>query len=376
MQVEIPPILTIFEPIPDWRKEKGKRYKLTSLLLLITLAMLCGKKSVRAMARWGKHIPAGYRKRLGIKPDRHPSAAMLCRVFWHIPPEVIEEKIREWAQQVHQQLVAAGVARGIAIDGKSIRRAASLGSPNAFLVSAVCHQLRFVLNQMAVADKTNEITCVPGLLAQLLFKGLVITVDALLTQDDIAAQIRRAGGHYLMYVKGNQPKMLWALEQLFAQPRRPGVAPPKYAKQAGKGHGRVETREIWVSTALNEYLDWPDVAQVFCLKRTRWETKKNKFKESVVYGVTSLSMSEASPEEIIEMTRDHWAAIESGIHWVRDVVMGEDLSTTRKPGAPQVRAALRNVAIGLVRMAGFSSVTEAFDVFSANPLRALSLLGL
>lgn len=376
MQIEIPPILTIFDPIPDWRKAKGKRYKLTSLLHFIILTMLCGKTSTRAMARWGEHIPEGYKKRLDIEPDRHPSAPMLCRVFWHIPPELIEDKIRQWAQQVHQQLLDAGVARGIAIDGKSVRRAASLGSPNAFLVSAVCHQLRFVLNQMAVEDKTNEITCVPRLLERLLLKGIVITVDALLTQQDIAVQIRQAGGHYLMYVKGNQPKMLWALEQLFSQPRKPDIASFEYAKQVSKGHGRLETREIWVSTALNDYLDWPEVAQAFCLKRTRWEIKKNCYSESVVYGITSLSIEEVSPKELIEITRDHWAAIENGVHWVRDVVMGEDLSTTRKPGAPQVRSALRNLTISLIRMAGFSSVTEAFDAFSANPHKALSLLGL
>jgi len=225
MKIEIPPIITIFDSIPDWRKEKGKRYGLISLLNFIIMAMLCGKMSTRAMARWGKYIPAGLKEQLGIDPDRNPSAATLCRVFWHIPPEIIEEAIRKWANQVHQQLVAAGVARGIAIDGKSIRRAASLGSPNAFLVSAVCHQLRFVLNQMAVDDKTNEITCVPGLLEHLLLKGMVITVDALLTQRKIAIQIWTAGGHYVMYVKGNQPKMLRTIEQFFEQPPRPGVAP-------------------------------------------------------------------------------------------------------------------------------------------------------
>ncbi|MBK8986727.1 MAG: ISAs1 family transposase [Chloroflexi bacterium] len=262
------------------------------------------------------------------------------------------------------------------MDGKSIRRAASLGSPNAFLVAAVCHQLRFVLNQVAVADKTNEITCVPTLLEHLLLKGLVITVDALLTQQQIATQIRRAGGHYVMYVKGNQPKMLQALVQLFTPPRRPGVAPFDHARQVKKGHGRIEIREIWVSTNLNGYLDWPDVAQVFCLKRTRQEVKPNKTTETIVYGVTSLSAAEASPDEIIEITRDHWAAIENGLHWVRDVVMGEDASTTRQPGAPQVRAAFRNIAISLVRLSGFDSVTESIDAFSADPYKALDTMGL
>ena len=244
------------------------------------------------------------------------------------------------------------------------------------MVSAVGHQLRFVLGQLAVDEKTNEITCVPALLEQLLFAGLVITVDVLLTQREIAIQIRQAGGHYLMYVKANQPKLLWALEQLFAQPSKPGISPFKHAKSVDKGHGRVETREIWLSDALNDYLDWPGVAQVFCLKRTRWEIKGNKSSQTLVYGVTSLSPAQASPAEIIQIIRDHWAAIENGLHWVRDVVMAEDASTTRKPGVPQVRAAFRNIAISLARLTGFASVSEAFDTFSADPTLALDLLGL
>jgi predicted transposase YbfD/YdcC len=128
-----------------------------------------------------------------------------------------------------------------------------------------------------------------------------------------------------------------------------------YARQVNKGHGRVEIREIWVSTDLNDYLEWPDVAQVFCLKRTRLEVKPNKTSETIVYGVTSISTAEVSPDEIIEITRDHWAAIENGLHWVRDVVMGEDASSTRQLGAPQVCAAFRNIAISLARLSGFDS---------------------
>ncbi|WP_420645284.1 ISAs1 family transposase [Candidatus Leptofilum sp.] len=225
MQITIPPLVTIFDPIADWRKPRGKRYSLISLFNFIVLAMLCGKTSARGMARWGKYMPAGRKSRLGIKPHHHPSAAMLCRVFWQIKPEALEASIQAWVHQVHQELVAAGIARGIAIDGKSIRRAASLGSPNAFLVSAVCHQLRIVLTQAAVEDKTNEISCVPPLLERLLLKGLVITVDALLTQRAIVRQIRQAGGHYLMYVKGNHPRLLWSLEARFAQPQ-PRNEPP------------------------------------------------------------------------------------------------------------------------------------------------------
>lgn len=374
MTLTIPPIHTIFDPMPDWRKAKGKRYKLSSLLNFIILAMLCGKVSTRSMARWGKYLPEGKLKRIGLAGNRRPSTATLCRVFWQIKPELLERQIREWVAQTHQTLVEAGVSKGIAIDGKSIRRAASLGSPNAYLVAAVCHQLRFVLNQQAVPEKTNEITCVPSLLEQLLLKGLVVTVDALLTQRPIAQQIRQADGHYLMIVKGNQPNLWEAIDTLFNPPDR--LPPCWQAKQVNKGHGRVEVREISTSTELNDYLDWPDVAQVFHLQRTRHISKTGLTTTTSVYGVTSLSPVQASPAELIAITRDHWAAIENGLHWVRDVVLREDDSTTRKPGAPQVRAIFRNILINLARLTGFESVSEALDAWSANPLSAFSLLGL
>jgi predicted transposase YbfD/YdcC len=376
MQITIPPIATIFNPIADWRKPQGKRYSLISLLNFITMAMLCGKTSTRSMARWGKYLPLSSKKRLGIDVQRHPSAAMLCRVFWQIRAEELEEYMRIWVNQVHQELVTAGIVRGIAIDGKSIRRAASLGSPNAFLVAAVCHQLRLVLNQTAVNDKTNEISCVPALLERLLLKGLVITVDALLTQRAIVRQIRQAGGHYLMYVKGNQPRLLWSLEARFAQSQLANKASTNYSKNVNKEHGRLEIRELWTATAAGDYPHWPDVAQVFCLRRRRWALKAKKFSDTYVYGITSLSPAETSPADLITITRDHWAAIENGLHWVRDVLMGEDASSTRKPGAPQVRAIFRNIVINLARMAGFPSISEAIDAFSADSTKSLALLGL
>lgn len=96
MRIEIPPVYTIFDSIPDWRKAKGKRYGLKNLIEFIVLAILCGKNSARAASRWGKHLPAGVKKRLGIELERHPSPAMLCRVFWHIEATVLETRIREW----------------------------------------------------------------------------------------------------------------------------------------------------------------------------------------------------------------------------------------------------------------------------------------
>lgn len=216
----------------------------------------------------------------------------------------------------------------------------------------------------------------PVLLERLLLKGMVVTVDALLTQRQIAQTIRQHQAHYLMYVKENQPKMYWAIQTLFEQPRKPGVPPFATAKVVNKGHGRVEVRQMMTSPALNDFLDWPGIKQVFRLTRCRRRLKDGHRSECVVYGITSLPAQTASPEKLIAITRDHWAAIENGTHWVRDVVMGEDRSKVHKSRAPQAFAAFRNLAIALARLAGFDSVSAALDSFSAHPARAFALLGL
>jgi predicted transposase YbfD/YdcC len=376
MQIEIPSLLSIFAEVHDWRKARGLRYQLRSLLLLLVLGILCGKKGSRSLARWSKGLPAKTRLRVGLKKEHTPSATTFGRVLWHVVVNEVEAEIHTWVGAVHEQLVAAGVSKGVAIDGKTIRRAASLGARDVHLLSAVCHQLRVVLAQLAVDDKTNEITTIGPLLEKLLLKGVVVTVDALLTQRKVARQICQKGGHYIMYVKGNQPKMYWAIEQLFHNPHQPGMPAPVRAKSVNKGHGRVETREITLSTALNAFLDWPGLAQVFQLIRTTYHMKTGKTTKETVLGVTSFSPVEVTPTQLLTHIRNHWAASENGLHWVRDVVLGEDDSRLHKLTAPQTMAALRNLAINLARLAGFESITAAIDTFSADPAEALSLMGL
>lgn len=376
MQVEIPPLIDIFTEISDWRKARGKRYALHSLLVLLVLGLLCGKRGARSIARWSKGLAARQRKRLGFKDGWSPSPATLCRVLWQVNTEEMSAAVEAWVGQAHEQLVEAGLTQGIAIDGKTIRRAASLGARDVHLLGAVCHQLKLVLAQLPVADKTNEITTVAPLLERILLQGMVITVDALLTQRDIARAIQQRGGAYIMFVKGNHPKMQWALHRLFAAPRRATVPPPRMAKTINKGHGRLEVRELASSTALNDYLSWPGLAQVFRLTRCVTHLKSGKRMLNTVYGLTSLSPADAAPQQLLTSIRHHWEAIENGVHWVRDVVLGEDDSKIHKGTAPQTMATLRNLSIDLARLSGFDSVTAAIDAFSANPARALSLVGL
>lgn len=146
----------------------------------------------------------------------------------------------------------------------------------------------------------------------------------------------------------------------------------RVASTCGKGHGRVERRTVTATTWLNEYLsDWPGVAQVFRLERRR--TVNGREQVEVVYGLTSLSAWVADAAALLEYTRAHWG-IENGLHYTRDVTLGEDRCRVRRGHAPRVLASLRNVAVYLLRNANHPSAPAAIRAMVAQPELALALL--
>ena len=94
-----------------------------------------------------------------------------------------------------------------------------------------------------------------------------------------------------------------------------------------------------------------------------------------VYGITSQTPDQASPETLLFQVRNHWG-IENRSHWVRDVTFAEDRSTIRTGVGPRVMASIRNFAIGLLRILGFSKIAKARRAFGANARQTLRLLHL
>ena len=133
---------------------------------------------------------------------------------------------------------------------------------------------------------------------------------------------------------------------------------PPAATTTEKGHGRLEIRHLWSSTALNTYLDFPHVGQVFCLSRAVTECATGTTRGETIYGVTSLPPAQASPAWLLALVRAHWT-IENRLHWVRDVTFDEDRSQIRRGAGPQVMATLRNLAISLLRIAGAPFIAPA-----------------
>jgi len=181
-------------------------------------------------------------------------------------------------------------------------------------------------------------------------------------------------------VKGNQPQLLEDLRVLFAPltpAKRAGEGvlrlPEQHAQTTEKAHGRWEIRSIRVSSELKGYSDWPGLEQVFEIRRC-WQSK-GIWKEAVRYGVTSLPAPIARPERLLKLKRGHWT-IENGLHYVKDVTMGEDKSTVHCENGPKIMAALRNTVVSLLRHAGFSTIAARMRYNSTHPQAALEVLSL
>lgn len=177
-------------------------------------------------------------------------------------------------------------------------------------------------------------------------KGKVITVDAMHTQQETARYlVEEKGADYLFTVKDNQKSLRKDIEDLKM------VAFPPQHQTTEKGHGRIETRQIWSSSELNEYIDFPYVGQVFCVRREFEYVKSGKKTEEIAYGITSLSKEKADPARLLQLNRGHWG-IENSLNYVRDVTFNEDRSQIRTKNAPKVMSSLRNLVIGIFRILG------------------------
>ena len=368
------PLIEVLAEIPDFRSQHGKRHPLAAILALACSAMLCGYRSYTAIAEWGRHYGESLVQALGFT-HRSPCAATLHTVLRYVDREAVEAKLGAWAEGLlgaEPGLTAR--AEAIAIDGKTLRGSKKQGAPGAHLLSALAHRVGLTLAQQAVEDKTNEIPVALDLLRHLVLEGRIVTMDALLTQRQIAQHIVAARGDYVMMVKENQPQLLEDIQTVFALPPRAGERRTA-AATLDLGHGRIEQRGLQTSNILMGYSTWPGLAQVFRLERQVIIKKTGEVRQEVVAGVTSLVPERADAAQLLALVRGQWH-IENHSHWVRDVTFDEDRSQVRCGNIPQVMAALRNTVIGLIRWAGHTNIAAACRHFAAQPQAALHLIGI
>lgn len=372
MNASVPSLVAILAQIPDPRKARGRQHPWTALLLLCVAGLLSGANSQRALARWGQQLPWPWPRALGFTRAGGPSQPTLHRVLRQVDVAALETRLGSWLQQV-RAAARQGAARwldGVAVDGKTLRGARRLGAADTHLVSACCQRLACVLGEVAVADASHELEAVAPLLDRLLVSGETVTLDAHFTQYAVADQIVRQGGAYLMVVKGNQPTLRADIQHATAWPARQ----LGQARRVESAHGRVLEQTLTVADARD--IAWPHARQVLRLEQRCVHKRTGQVISSDTrYAVTSLTSAQANPRALWRLWRTHWC-IENALHWVRDVVFGEDQATTRTAHAPQAFAAFRNLAVALLHLWRRPRISAARAYFATHPAMLFSRLGL
>jgi predicted transposase YbfD/YdcC len=336
-----------FATIDDPRIDRTKDHALLDIILITLCAVICGADGWVDVEEFGKAKRDWLATFLAL-PNGIPSHDTFGRVFARIDPQQFQHSFLQWVQalqQVHGQLIA--------IDGKTHR--GSHDRPNGkaalHLVSAWAAENRLVLGQVAVEDKSNEITAIPILLELLDLHGSTVTIDALGCQTAIADQIVQQGGNYVLALKANQPTMLADVQALFADAR--AAQQPDYgltsATTITAGHGRIETRTAFVITEpaaigyLNEGQRWRELASVALIEAERTVNGTTTVEQR--YYLLNQPVAAATVNALV---RGHWG-IENRLHWVLDVTFQEDASRIRTGDAPQNMGVVRHIALNLLR---------------------------
>jgi predicted transposase YbfD/YdcC len=333
-------LLELLAGVPDGRTGQGRDHPVAAVLALAAAAVVAGMKGYTAISGWVADVPppvlAGLYLRCGAAPAPPPSKTTIWRVMTDAGTEELDAAAGSWLKDL-----------------------AGLAGPDA--------AASVVAAQAAVGVKTNEVPVAKVVLSRLDLRGKVVTADALHTVKATARLIHEGGGEFVFPVKENRRSLFDAIDAL------PWKDVPVAHAATDRGHGRITTRTIQVLPA-PEGLPFPHVSQVFLIERHVTGLYGRPVSAVAALGVASPEPGQAGPADLARYVREHWS-IES-LHWIRDTLYQEDKSRVRTRSGPRAMAALRNLAIGALRMAGRTDITEATRWAARSMDRPFTILGL
>lgn len=377
MVFELGSLYEYFTKVEDPRAERGKQYPLPILLTLMVLAKLGGEDRPSGISDWVMLRKELLMELQVLQRSKTPCHMTYRRVLQDI---VSAEELEVLIAQYHQQRLEEEQEIVMSLDGKTVRGTIRPGeTQGVHLLAVYVPRQGLVLVQSEVDRKENEIVVAPQVLRQVNLSGVIVIGDAMHTQRAISTQIVQDGGDFLWFAKDNQPRMCWAIEKLFVhevcnlQKGCPLSKDFQMFTKVNKSHGRIEQRTIMVSSLLNDYLDWPHLAQVFRVERVVWHVKYDGKTRALVYGLTSLPPARIPPAKLLALLRAYWG-IENGLHYRRDVTFHEDATRLTLGQAGHNMAILNNLVIGLCFSQGFHNLAQARRRFNARPHEALRLI--
>jgi predicted transposase YbfD/YdcC len=292
--------------------------------------------------------PVGAQSPLVAEPDRpHGLAHPPARTPEPVPLQVAVGQ----SLALPAEAAADGPHRHLPVDGKTARgsKDPAAGKSALHRVSIWDSDARLTLGQVAVAAKSNEITAIPEVLKLVDLKGSVVSIDAMGTQEAIAAQIREGGGDFVLAVKENQPRLHEDVVASFARhfARLDGQANASEGVVLGKGeHGRKEKRTYIVLEDVSGIRDqekWRGVSRLIMVQRECEKSDGTREEERRYF----IGSARSGADAYAKWVRDHWG-IENRLHWVLDVTFREDESRVRKDHGTENLAMLRRLALGVL----------------------------
>lgn len=325
----------------------NKRHLLLDIIIIAICAAICDANDWTDVQLFGEAKEEWFRSFLKL-PHGIPSHDTFGRVFALIDAEQFQQCFREWIGAVEERTQG----EIIALDGKQLRRShdRALGKKAIYMVSAWAAKNSLILGQRKVDEKSNEITAIPKLLDMLEVSGCVVTTDAMGCQTAIAQKIIENEADYVFIVKENQPRLLETIRGLYDDNDEMRWVNCDYHKTVDKGHGRTEIRQCW-TTSDPEYLeyiaslaDWPGLQSIAMIEAERRTNEGRTVQRR--YLISSL---ESNAKQLLSSARTYWG-IENKLHWVLDLAFREDDSRVRKGDGPENMAALRHIALNLLRL--------------------------
>jgi predicted transposase YbfD/YdcC len=363
-------LLERFAVIEDPREPPKVRYPLSEVLFLVVSATVADCEDYDEIALWGRnHLD--FLRRFSEFHFGTPCTDWLRVVMNRIDPALFQACFTDWALALRPD-----APQLIAIDGKTSRRSHDRGAGRKalHLVSAWATTERLVLAQEAVDEKENECAVIPDILDRLDLKGALVSIDAIACNPAIAQAITGRDGDYLLAVKANQPTLFDEIGRFFDDPE----VHVAVHTDLDKGHGRLETRRYAVSHDVawlfgdRHYPDEPRFPKLASIAMVEATVEK-------AGGVTTmrrlfLSSATLTPQRLEQAVRGHWG-IENSLHWVLDVVFGEDQSRLRKGHGAHNMAVVRHFAINAVRLGkGKHSIKSTRKLAGWDPNVLASLL--
>ena len=378
-QAGVARLLGFLAQVPDRRAWRGRRYPLPYLLALPMLAMPAGHLDLAAIGEWVADAPESLLLALGAPTrrdgqPRRPDAKTIGEALATHGADydrILCAFTAAMARTRHRDSHSGPLRRCLHVDGKAQHGAARPGQRTPMLLAARADDGTIAAQREVPVDKTNEIRVFQPLIDQLddtTVAGTVVTADQLHTQRDHARYLHRRNAFYVFTVGGNQPKLFAAIDAVAWH-----LITVEHAT-IDRGHGRIEVRTIRTLPAGDTITGlFPHAAQVFLLERYIYTLDGKPLGAVAVLGITNLTPGQADPAALTAYVKGHWS-IES-LHWLRDAVFGEDDS--RMSTATHAMTALRNLVIGLFRLAGITLISHQLRHNSRDPYRRpLLLLGL